>query len=331
MNLFKNNPWKKSYNQYIFILVSITQAIIVIALEGVLYGMIVNNSSIQEQKNPVGARSTADFNKADGTVRSVQIYMILFMLSQVFQVIFIIESVYFKNILQIFAILVFNLMTMIYAIFQYTQVQSIIIQDKIRLIVGLLAGFIALGQLLLFFFGYKLYQEFGWYIYKVLGADIGMRRMLIYYYTFLMALKFSIFFAIGFLTQFLVFSLYDSTTELATTVAAFPIALVIIYLGVIGVQRENKYLLGFTLGGFVLVMAYFAYKIVRFWTRDLYNEYKYFLTWFAVLALLDIVGSFIFGTLCFRNFDKGLKNYIHDKGLKPTETKEEGVIDLADD
>ena len=55
---------------------------------------------------------------------------------------------------------------------------------------------IAFAIILLVFITWKLFDEFGWKIYKVIGASVQMRRRYLIYQIFISLLKFDFFFCI---------------------------------------------------------------------------------------------------------------------------------------
>ncbi|KAJ9054981.1 hypothetical protein DSO57_1008866 [Entomophthora muscae] len=290
MPALSSSPWGQSYHRYLFIIVSLVQGIVVISLEGLIFAYIRNLTPIKEAatNKHLGENTTATsfFNYG----QSMLIYLILFMFSQVFQVILSWESIYFQNTLQILGILLFNFMTFVYSIFQYNQLNRLFEVDRdiflpiiaiVTRCIAVVAGFIGVSQLCLMYLGYKLYQEFGWSIYRIIGSDLQMRRMLLIYHSFLMVLKFDFFFFIGFISQFL-FLVAKKDFEYDLTIISVPIILVILWLGVYGVKRENKYLLGLNLIGFFLGALYFCFKIYRLWVLEKYKEFRYFLTLFGI-------------------------------------------------
>lgn len=101
-----------------------------------------------------------------------------------------------KNTIQVIAFLLFNLCCFSYAVFQFRQIAEALDQ-KIQLVAGadsanidvwsleklMIANPIVIGvcQLAYFYLGARLYLEFGWRIYKKIGADPDIRSK---YYAF---------------------------------------------------------------------------------------------------------------------------------------------------
>ncbi|KAJ9052468.1 hypothetical protein DSO57_1033888 [Entomophthora muscae] len=108
-----NAPWAQSRNCIIFSLISIIQGILVITVEAVIYTIIssIRGASIHERET-------------NELLSSLLIYLLIFMGSQIFQVIISIESVFFKNTLQIFGVIAFNIMALVYSVFQCYQIET---------------------------------------------------------------------------------------------------------------------------------------------------------------------------------------------------------------
>jgi hypothetical protein len=102
--------------------------------------------------------------------------------------------------MQIAAFLAFVLGTSVYGIFQYGQIAQ-----------GSLSGYLiaipvvcALFGVIYIMLSVKLYKEFGWKMFKKIGADPVMKVMFRDYQILLLITKFDVFFVLAFGIQFLV-------------------------------------------------------------------------------------------------------------------------------
>src|SRR5579871_623361 len=93
---------------------------------------------------------------------------------------------------------------------------------------------ISLAIILLMGITWKLFDEFGWKIYKVIGASVQMRRRYLVYQIFISLLKFDFFFCsisssatltvvLGYEIQSLVIIISITDAEFGLTIAAIPI------------------------------------------------------------------------------------------------------------
>jgi hypothetical protein len=201
-----------------------------------------------------------------------------------------------------------------------------------------------------------IYQEFGWEIYKKIGADRAIKKMYKWYQVFAVVLKFGrqsalvvnrkvepssyyhtdYFFFIGFSLQILFLVFHESESEKLLTEIAIPFALVLLIFGYLAAKYEWKYLMWGFLAGCVAAATYFAAKLVRIYQKRDTDYALVFrsLTVFckspqklsnlvlterlsAALSLLMLLATASIGIICLKNFGKGLRNHM----LKKARTK----------
>ncbi|KAF9584647.1 hypothetical protein BGW38_005733 [Lunasporangiospora selenospora] len=160
------------------------------------------------------------------TAQVLSVYHVLFIVAQLFQLALLFDAMFHKNTIQIIAIVLFNFAMVGYAGVQVKQASDILVRTPYPSLPNSLLDIfelasnptpyhaslpfeIAVVSLMTVFaagfavIAYKLYKEFGWTIYKKIGADLAMRDMYKVYQIFIMILKFDIFFQLGFSAQFL--------------------------------------------------------------------------------------------------------------------------------
>ncbi|KAF9923556.1 hypothetical protein BGZ65_008815, partial [Modicella reniformis] len=180
---------------------------------------------------------------------------------------------------------------------------------------------IGVCTLFLVFATCKLAADFGWEMYRFLGADLDMRRMHKGYEILITLLKFDVFFFVAFAIQ--MFTLVDTTDR--TTIAfgnggtvgrqqlliglSIPASVILLALSFFGVMKEKRFVTLFVMTCLVAVEPYFIYELVYLHRPEnkarFINSMKY-LTFFIAVTMVLVLMTLFFMVYCFRNFGKGL-------------------------
>lgn len=97
-------------------------------------------------------------------------------------------QIFHENTIQIIAFIVFNGAVCAYSLFQYSQlvdvisnvsygVQVSLTQSQLQPIIILIIAVACASEVVFLFLGVRLYLEFGWKIYKKIGADPAMKSL----------------------------------------------------------------------------------------------------------------------------------------------------------
>ncbi|KAK4053803.1 hypothetical protein OIV83_001459 [Microbotryomycetes sp. JL201] len=276
----------KTINQLVFLSLIVAQSVVVLVMVGMIYKTI---------NDGIGDLSFSDtFNQAP-KLESVATYMSLFILAVIFELLIALDALQEKNILTLVLLLFMQLAMVVYSSLLPSQLVTAVqgsnadvpdVREHAKTFSTVIPAVIAAFTLVMMYMIWRLYGEFGWNLYKSLGADLRIKRMYAYYQGFVCLLKFDSFVFVAFCVQFLSYWL------------CLPL--------VLEIRWGTLLFMAFQLAG----MAYFLYKLVRIWDAD--SSYRYLaarktLTLFSVVSLVFLVATFIMTGLCMSNFGRGLK------------------------
>ncbi|GBC06791.1 hypothetical protein RclHR1_07040014 [Rhizophagus clarus] len=325
----------QSYYARYALIVSLCQAFAVSVLEGFVLAVhtkAVSEISQFESKVKDDPTLLQGFTDIYAQGRSMTIYHVLFIASQFFQLVICVDALYRQNTIQLIALSLFIFAGLSFSAIQVYQstslivdngitssIQDLIIQQndtlpkdavpyEIVIIVVMLMSSISFAYL-----AYKLYQEFGWSIYKKIGADMAMRDRYKMYQIFIMLLKFDVFFFLSFSIQFLALVvILEATKEILQHVILSVLTSTgMIIVGFWGVQTERKVLMYLFMLGCCVAEGYFVWKIVDVSVNpEKYHGTRIFVTFFLSVCLALGIVTFTISFLCLKNFDKGLKYHL---------------------
>lgn len=329
--VFGESRWTRA----IFVTICL-QAVLAIIFEAVVYSYHQKMLDILNQQHlNQGADSITN---AYANAQSLSVYFILFIIAQLFTIALVVDAIYQKNTIQLIALCIFEFGIGAYSVIQYHQSTTLFSGDETAIVVAVQSAYDAgrwaeitvivlmvLGVIVFTFLAYKLYLEFGWHIYKKIGADLSMRDRYKMYQIFIMLLKFDFFFFLGFSVQYLALLILTSESDLATAdaksgivkqliehiVLSCVVTIAMLLLAYWGLIREKKnYIYGFIVGSFAS-MAYFMYMLVEISQHPQnYQGTKIFLTFFLCVDMVLIIATVPVSVICLRNFGLGLMNHI---------------------
>ncbi|KAJ1994718.1 hypothetical protein H4R33_000141 [Dimargaris cristalligena] len=309
-------------------------------------------STLKATTQRSSANPTRQINAAIKNADAIVVYFALYIAAQLFQVYLCLNATYNKNTIQVIALAVFN-----FCLFGYSIVQVFQREKSISAIVDLLPdstiaetsklslpktfGYVVISlaavfALALIFQAYRLYQVYGWSVYKKIGADMRMRRIYRSYQIFIVFLKVDVFFFVGFSVQYIVLVIIpsESIVDLVIhVIVSLCISIVLLSVAFISVRREHRVGMVVFLLGLLGLFIYFIIKLYQIHNPssflyncepvcpnydlscrsnciDKFGSSRIVLSMFLVLdILLDIVtGAVAYMTL--KNFGNGLKFHL---------------------
>ncbi|CAI2177422.1 17425_t:CDS:2, partial [Funneliformis geosporum] len=330
-----------------YISFAVLQMIISVSLEAIiLQRNEISHSTLEAYKihdtadTPKIAYKNYTYSKYTMQFQSIEHGNIWFMVFQAFLVTLCISAVFFQNTIELISIALINICLICAAGLQIYQsnkwinrVNMQIDSDKNNGIQGLenlsdnviMWEGIQLFILIVFdaasmFFGYKLYKQFGWDIYKKIGAHIQMQRIYRTYLVFLLLLKLDFFLLICFQILNLVFLFNDNEEQTRNIIfQSIMVASVIPMVGLAlwGVRRENIVAMFLFTVTSVITIANFLYILAEF----IIKRDEFLLTFLDILGILLSIMSMVVAYLAVLNFDSGLRDYFQRRN-------HEGAINL---
>jgi hypothetical protein len=282
----------------LFVITVLIETTIDLAIEGDLLVRLRNGNSESGHKMPV--------------------YLSVFALAHVFQLVLAVDAVYARNTLQFISLILFNLLFLIYAIIQIGEIQGStttsggIIHIPVNVLTDIIPAVISATEVAYIALGWKIYNEFGWKVYKFLGADRRVKKMYASYQIFQCLVKFDLFFWVGFSVQFLWLVLSKTDWEYYVTWAALPLSVVLLIEGHLAARHENKWMMGTFMAGCIGALVYFVYKTYKLlkYRDSAYSQVWHSLTTFSAIAIFLLLITIVFTAIVMRNFGRGLKESI---------------------
>ncbi|KAI9366523.1 hypothetical protein BD770DRAFT_376393 [Pilaira anomala] len=193
----------------------------------------------------------------------------------------------------------------------------------VEIVLSIMVGLYAL---VFAYLSYAVVKEFGWVIYKKIGADIAIQRMYRTLQLFVLALKIDIFIeflvSVFYLIQFALkenFSSWMAYVFVVITILMLPM----LYFGRVAVAGESR--IKMTI--FILFQLVVVFQLVLI-ANDAMKRDEHWYTWicFVILGMMIALTTAGLGVVCIQNFDKGLKRYIQRGAEKKEMLNQQAVI-----
>lgn len=319
------SPQKKWYHRFRFS--SVQYALLaLLALQSIAVISILSTTVAKIEK---------EIQTSNAQLRTISTYLAIFIIANIFLILMTIDLLLNKNVVQLIALCVFNTSMAIYGAVLPNQIQKALHNPGgavswngaregtscnmylscfgVQYLYGEIAGWIiaipvigGIVSILMAYLTWLIYKEFGWEIFKLIGADLGLKRILQKKYLFHMLQKFALFFFIGLSLQFLMLASSMTSAERTLTICALPFSLGVVMLGGIAVSREIRWLMGIYYVCWTGATVYFIFKLIRLYSNDSISAAVRSLTIFSVLTIALLFATGIVSILCYQNFGKGL-------------------------
>ncbi|WWD03644.1 hypothetical protein V865_001699 [Kwoniella europaea PYCC6329] len=275
----------------LYMAVAAFEAVVITSIAFAVFGLVQANIKSQNAK-----------------VRTVPVYLAVFIMAQIFSLLYIFDALRARNIVQLIMHLFFNLCMLIYSILQIPQTKNALSNDNAPGACGSFERCTGPDSL------FNLLQKLMIVppiIFGLFGAQPELKRAHRHYQTMISLLKMLLFFGLAFCTAMLILASAWSAkrAEFIITIIAFP--LVILFMLGCGwaLRKENKPMMAACLVLMVAGIAYFIYKLATLWlprTEGLYSNTKITMAIFSIFSIIILLATFILSLLCINDFGKGL-------------------------
>ncbi|KAI0271547.1 hypothetical protein BC834DRAFT_448834 [Gloeopeniophorella convolvens] len=302
----------------LYVVTVLVETTIDLVIEGDLLLRFHEAEKLQQPSQETGTDNIGDAS------RKMPVYLTVFALAHLFQLGMALDAVYARNTLQFLALTVFNALFLVYAIIQSSEVRNSLASTTqngfshipVNVLTTALPIVIAIAELAYIALAWTIYNEFGWKVYKFLGANRQIKKMFAVYQIYQCLVKFDVFFWVGFCVQFIWLVLDRNSWEFYVTCAALPLSIVLLVEGHLAARYENRWMMSSFISGCVGAMIYFSYKFIKVLVKKNTAEFAPVwesLTTFSVICIVLLLITFVYAWIVMRNFGRGLREQISRK------------------
>ncbi|WWC64588.1 uncharacterized protein I303_107199 [Kwoniella dejecticola CBS 10117] len=316
-----NNQLKKSRHalptrlEKVYMATAAFEAVVIAVIAFAVFGLVQANIHSQNAK-----------------VRTVPVYLAVFIMAQIFSVLYIFDALRARNIVQLIMHLFFNLCMLIYSILQIPQTKDALSDEngipgacgnfenctgpdslfnllqKLMIVPPIIFGICTIAFCVMIKY---VHAQFGWAVFHLVGASPELRKAHTRYQTMISLLKMLLFFGLAFCTAMLILASAWSAkkAEFIVTIIAFPVVIIFMLGCGWALRKENKPIMYACLVLEVTGIAYFIYKLATLWlprTEGLYSNTKITMAIFSIFSIIILLATFLLSLLCIGDFGKGL-------------------------
>lgn len=300
-----------------FLIVSIVSALLVMGLEGFMFGALTKHR----------LRFFSELRYYE-----ISIFLALFIFAAIYQVIITVVGLITKNMLLLSMLCVLYVCMLIYTGLQYLEISRRVnlVGDKgwdravfatnVTTIVVLAITLIVQFSLIYF----VLWRGVQWFRFKKIGASFEIKQLYTYFQMHRSLLIFDFFFFLGFTVQFIVIMISDRTsTEFILTCIMLPLTIVVLFASDFAATREWLGLTIVTTVFFLGGCSYVLFKIVRLYTKytsaydiavvpGAYFPGRSSLVAFGVITLVFLFATIAMEIVMAKNYNRGLLPYVQN-------------------
>ncbi|GBB94445.1 hypothetical protein RclHR1_02360003 [Rhizophagus clarus] len=277
--------------------------------------------------------------RGDGISEADLIYHAIFILSLAFQVLLCVDALWRKNSMQLIALVLYNILSLVYAgvqLYQHmiledvgTENATFIPQDpskfptaeftrqffikRMRPLEYVIIGIVTAFSGYLAALSFKLTREFGWEVYRTYSADVKVRDAFRSLSILQTLIKLDIFFIGAYAIQLIPSQSIGYSNSIAETIIIFFVGTIMLLMAWYSIMQESKYILLCVINLLALSLIYMVYRLISInisqHTDGGYDPYEFtrrLLSFFLATTICLVLATIFYAVKCFKNMMQGL-------------------------
>ncbi|KAI9297928.1 hypothetical protein K502DRAFT_346570 [Neoconidiobolus thromboides FSU 785] len=262
-------------------------------------------------------------------------YRLIFLVAQVFSLIICWDAVTHKNVIQAISFIIFNGFCLSFVVIQHQNIRPPYKGKEVLLAIIIAEACCTISYIAL---TWEIYREYGWKIYKKLGADEAIHKMYKHYQILIVLMEMELFLSLAVAVQLGTNDHFVNNEIYVQLAFVIPISVIILGIAFYALTKENKVIMLLVIIIHFLTLAYFIYRIYRvtsvFSSTEIsenpYINTGYYLTFSLSVTIVINILTLIYLIKCYLDFGKGLSEQILRHRLK-NRSLENGVDQELED
>ncbi|CAO3676129.1 unnamed protein product [Rhizopus stolonifer] len=187
-------------------------------------------------------------------------------------------------------------------------IYSLLTAEKIEIA---LSAVILVFAIIMCFLSIKMSKQFGWNIYKKIGADVKIQKMYIIFQFFVLSLKIQIFtgffVSLFYLIQFALKQSHDNLWKAIIQIVVTVLIIPLLYFARIAGSKESK----IRMSTFITFQCLELFHFILILYQTFQPEDRWY-TWIVlvIIGIILVIISGVLGAICMSHFGKGLKPFV---------------------
>ncbi|EGG10060.1 uncharacterized protein MELLADRAFT_71040 [Melampsora larici-populina 98AG31] len=249
----------------------------------------------------------------------VSAYLIIFIIAAALSFILVLDSIMSQDVIQLIALCAFNLFMTCYGavlpvqLWKALQETNIPAMKKLQGWLQVVPCVMGASTLLMTILTISIHKEFGWDIYKQMGANMQLKRAGQYRAVFSILQKFNSFFFLGAMIQYAVLGQDVGWRAALTSITVMLVCTFIMVSAAIAISQEIRWPLWLSHLGSFCMLAYVSYLLAKVVPQPQFSAGHRTLRFFLIVSLLSLVCVMVVSEICAKTFGLGMRELGHRK------------------